>query len=71
MARGRACWPSRTPAERERRSGRWATGQLYVSVNTVKTHTHHLYAKLGVHRRHQAVERTRALGLLAPSPRRP
>jgi LuxR family transcriptional regulator, maltose regulon positive regulatory protein len=27
----------------------------------------HLYAKLGVHRRAEAVERARALGLLAPS----
>jgi ATP/maltotriose-dependent transcriptional regulator MalT len=27
----------------------------------------HLYSKLAVHRRHEAVERARALGLLAPS----
>jgi LuxR family maltose regulon positive regulatory protein len=46
-------------------------GQLYLSVNTVKTHMRHLYDKLGVHRRHEAVEQARALGLLAPSPRRP
>jgi LuxR family maltose regulon positive regulatory protein len=45
-------------------------GQLYLSVNTVKTHMRHLYDKLGVHRRHEAVEQARALGLLAPSPRR-
>jgi LuxR family maltose regulon positive regulatory protein len=44
-------------------------GQLYLSVNTVKTHMRHLYDKLGVHRRHEAVEQARALGLLAPSPR--
>jgi LuxR family maltose regulon positive regulatory protein len=44
--------------------------ELYVSTNTVKTHMHHLYAKLGTHRRGEAVERARALGLLAPSPRR-
>ena len=43
--------------------------ELYVSVNTVKTHMRHLYDKLGVHRRHEAVEQARALGLLAPSPR--
>ena len=40
--------------------------QLYLSVNTVKTHMRHLYDKLGVHRRHEAVEQARALGLLAP-----
>ena len=44
--------------------------ELYVSTNTVKTHMHHLYAKLGTHRRGEAVERGRALGLLAPSARR-
>jgi len=43
--------------------------QLYLSVNTVKTHMRHLYDKLGVHRRHEAVEQARALGLLAPPPR--
>jgi LuxR family maltose regulon positive regulatory protein len=46
-------------------------GELYLSVNTVKTHMRHLYDKLGAHRRHEAVEQARALGLLAPSPRRP
>jgi LuxR family maltose regulon positive regulatory protein len=45
--------------------------QLYVSVNTVKTHMRHVYDKLGAHRRHEAVERARALGLLAPAARRP
>ena len=44
--------------------------ELYVSVNTVKAHTRHLYAKLDAHRRGDAVERARALGLLAPSSRR-
>jgi LuxR family maltose regulon positive regulatory protein len=43
--------------------------ELYLSVNTVKTHMRHLYDKLGAHRRHEAVEQARALGLLAPSPR--
>jgi len=42
--------------------------ELYISHNTVRTHMRHLYAKLGTHRRFEAVERTRALGLLAPSP---
>jgi len=45
--------------------------EMYLSVNTVKTHMRHLYDKLGVHRRHEAVEQARALGLLAPPPRRP
>ena len=42
-------------------------GQLYLSVNTVRTHMRHVYEKLGTHRRQEAVERARALGLLAPS----
>jgi LuxR family maltose regulon positive regulatory protein len=43
--------------------------ELSVSVNTVRTHIGHLYDKLGAHRRAEAVEHARALGLLAPSPR--
>jgi LuxR family maltose regulon positive regulatory protein len=43
-------------------------GELYVSHNTVRTHISHLYAKLGTHTRGEAVDRARALGLLAPSP---
>ena len=43
--------------------------QLSVSVNTVKAHARHLYAKLGVHNRGEAVEQARALRLLAPSGR--
>src|SRR4029077_7254056 len=42
---------------------------LYVSPNTGKTPMRTLDAKLGTHRRHEAVERARALGLLAPSAR--
>jgi LuxR family transcriptional regulator, maltose regulon positive regulatory protein len=45
-------------------------GELYLSVHTIKTHIRHLYVKLGVHGRGEAVQRARALGLLAPSPRR-
>ena len=45
--------------------------QLYLSVNTVRTHMRHIYGKLGAHRRHEAVELARGLGLLAPSMRRP
>ncbi|MFZ0043033.1 MAG: LuxR C-terminal-related transcriptional regulator [Solirubrobacteraceae bacterium] len=40
--------------------------QLHLSVNTVRTHMRHLYDKLDVHQRHDAIERARALGLLAP-----
>ena len=44
-------------------------GELYVSRNTVKTHMRRLYAKLGTHRRAEAITRARDLGLLAPSAR--
>ena len=44
--------------------------ELYVSVNTVRTHMRHLYDKLGAHRRLEAINRARALGLLAPVPQR-
>ena len=43
--------------------------ELYVSVHTIKTHTKHIYGKLGAHGRGQAVEQVRALGLLAPTSR--
>ena len=45
--------------------------ELTLSVNTVRTHLRRLYEKLDAHSRTQAVERARALGLLAPSSRRP
>lgn len=38
--------------------------ELYLSVNTIMTHVKHLYAKLDVQTRRQAVDRARALGLL-------
>jgi LuxR family maltose regulon positive regulatory protein len=43
--------------------------ELSLSVHTVRTHTRHLFAKLGAHGRTEAVTRARALGLLAPSGR--
>jgi LuxR family transcriptional regulator, maltose regulon positive regulatory protein len=41
-------------------------GELHVSHNTIKAHVRSLYAKLGAHRRSEAVSRARDLGLLAP-----
>ncbi len=43
--------------------------EMSLSVHTVRTHVRHLFAKLGVHGRTEAVARARALGLLAPSGR--
>jgi LuxR family transcriptional regulator, maltose regulon positive regulatory protein len=39
--------------------------ELYVSLNTVKTHTRHIFRKLGVSSRDEATERARVLGLLS------
>ena len=38
--------------------------RLYVSVNTIRSHVKHIYEKLGVHGRTEAVERAQKLGLL-------
>lgn len=38
----------------------------FVSINTIKTHTAHIYRKLGVTGRSAAIARARDLGLLAP-----
>jgi LuxR family maltose regulon positive regulatory protein len=37
--------------------------ELYVSVNTVRTHVKHIYEKLNVHSRIEAIERAEQLGL--------
>jgi len=41
--------------------------QLVVSLNTVRTHTKHIYTKLGVNNRRAAISRAHQLGLLARS----
>lgn len=44
-------------------------GEVFLSTSTVKTHMRHIYEKLGAHKRTEAVERARELGLLGPSVR--
>jgi DNA-binding CsgD family transcriptional regulator len=48
-------------------SAREIAAQLFCSVNTVKTHQRHVYAKLGANSRTEAVRRARALGMLVPA----
>jgi LuxR family maltose regulon positive regulatory protein len=38
--------------------------RLHLALSTVKVHTYHIYGKLNVHSRTQAVARARVLGLL-------
>ena len=45
-------------------SNREIAAKLFVSLATIKSHTKHLYRKLGVRARHQAVARGKELGLL-------
>jgi LuxR family maltose regulon positive regulatory protein len=48
----------------QKRSNKAIARALNISALTVKKHTIHLYQKLGVHSRQQAVARARALGIL-------
>ena len=43
--------------------------EMFLSTSTVKTHMRHVYEKLGAHKRTEAVDRARELGLLGPSGR--
>ena len=47
-------------------SNREIADELFVSVNTVKTHLKQIYRKLDAHDRREAVTRARRAGLLAP-----
>jgi LuxR family maltose regulon positive regulatory protein len=40
--------------------------EMFLSVHTIKTHMRHIYAKLDVHNRADAVRQARDLGLLSP-----
>jgi LuxR family maltose regulon positive regulatory protein len=45
--------------------------ELFVSLNTVRTHTKNIYAKLGVNNRRAAVRRAEELGLMSHTHRHP
>jgi LuxR family maltose regulon positive regulatory protein len=45
-------------------SGPEIAGHLFVSVNTLRTHTKHIFSKLNVNTRRAAVRRAADLGLL-------
>jgi hypothetical protein len=63
-------WVDRSQELTALRAGVEALRQGGGAAVWIGTHRRHLYAKLGVHTRRQAVEQARALGLLAPSARR-
>ena len=39
-------------------------GELFVSVYTIRTHIRNIYGKLDVHRRIEAIQKARNLGLI-------
>jgi LuxR family maltose regulon positive regulatory protein len=45
--------------------------ELFVSLNTVRTHTKNIYSKLGVNNRRTAVRRAQELGLMSHTHRHP
>ena len=45
-------------------SGPAIARELFVSVNTLRTHTKHVFTKLGVNSRRAAVSRATELGIL-------
>jgi LuxR family maltose regulon positive regulatory protein len=45
-------------------TGPQIASELFVSVNTLRTHTKHIFTKLGVNTRRAAVARAAELGLL-------
>jgi LuxR family maltose regulon positive regulatory protein len=49
-----------------RLSNKEIAARLVIAPGTVKSHTIHIYQKLDVNGRRQAVERARALGILSP-----
>ena len=48
------------------RSGPEIARELFISPNTLRTHTKHVFTKLGVTSRRAAVARARERGLLGP-----
>jgi LuxR family maltose regulon positive regulatory protein len=50
-----------------RLTAREIAGELYISMNTLKTHLKHIYERLDVSSRGEAIERARNMGLLSES----
>ena len=80
VPRGDGCWPADPLSEAEFAvlrllptglTQREIGGNLYLSLNTVRTHIQASFRKLGVSRREDAVARAREAGLLWEFPRQP